>query len=141
MPLPRARPENGSSDRPQRTILIVEDVAVIRATLAEFLRDADYRVLEAVNAAEAKAVLDSGTPVDLVFSDVRMPGEESGVDLALWTRQQHPGAAVLLVSGFADTAGGRALPADIPVLRKPYILGTVLQRIRLLLREVGSGTS
>ncbi len=141
MPLPRAAPDNGSSDQPARTILVVEDDILIRSTLAEFLRDAGYHVFEAVNAAEAKAVLNAGAVVDLVFSDVRMPGEESGVALAGWIRRQHPDTAVLLTSGFADAKETRQLPADILVLRKPYALSDVLRHIQILLRQARAGNS
>ena len=63
---------------------------LIRLPLAEYLRDCGYRVFEASNAAEAKAVVDADTPVDLVFSDVNMPGNENGFALAVWIRHDLP---------------------------------------------------
>jgi DNA-binding NtrC family response regulator len=77
---------------------------LIRLPLAEYLRDCGYRVFEANNVAEAKAVLDADTPVDLVFSDVNMPGNENGFALALRIRQRHPDTKVILTSGIANAA-------------------------------------
>ena len=85
-----AAPEIGSSDESIQTILVVEDEVLIRLPLAEYLRDCGYRVFEASNVAEAKAVLDADTPVDLVFSDVNMPGNENGFALAVWIRHDLP---------------------------------------------------
>jgi DNA-binding NtrC family response regulator len=78
---------------------VVEDEVLIRLPLAEYLRDCGYRVFEASNVAEAKAVLDADTPVDLVFSDVNMPGNGNGFALAVWIRERHPDTKVLLTSG------------------------------------------
>ena len=55
---------------------------LIRAPMAEYLRDGGYRVFEAADTAEAKAMLNADTPVDLVFTDVNMPGAENGLILA-----------------------------------------------------------
>jgi CheY-like chemotaxis protein len=82
MPSAKAISVTGSADEPIHTILVVEDEVLIRLPLAEYLRDCGYRVFEASNVAEAKAVLDADTPVDLVFSDVNMPGNENGFALA-----------------------------------------------------------
>lgn len=136
MPLARAVAEDGSPDRFVRTILLVEDDVLVRATVAELLRDAGYRVIEAVDAAEAKAVLNSEaeSEVELVFSDIRMPNE-SGVALARWIRGQHPRVPVLLGSGFADAGATAEVPADVPVLQKPYDFSNVLARIAEMLRH------
>lgn len=142
MSLARAVAESGSSDPPIQTILVVEDEVLIRSTVAEFLRDTGYRVFEAVDVAEAKVVLSAGTPVDLVFSDVKMPGSENGFELAGWIRQHYAHIVVLLTSGFADL--GRADAArftDIPLLPKPYVLDRVLEQIRKLLGQAQSGGS
>ena len=89
-----AASEIGSSDEFIQTILVVEDEVLIRLPLAEYLRDCGYRVFEASNVAEA--VLDADTPVDLVFSDVNMPGNENGFALAVWICQRHPDTNVIL---------------------------------------------
>jgi DNA-binding response OmpR family regulator len=142
MPLARAVAENGTSDPAIQTLLVVEDEVLIRSTVAEFLREAGYRVFEAVDVAEAKAVLSTGTSIDLVFSDVTMPGGENGFALADWIRQHHPHVLVLLASGFADTAKkGSTRSADVPLLPKPYAVDLLLERIRRLLGQAQSGGS
>jgi CheY-like chemotaxis protein len=63
----------------QKTILVVEDDVLVRMPISQYLRDCGYRVIEAVNADEAMAVLlHRETPIDLVFSDIEMPGSIDG---------------------------------------------------------------
>jgi DNA-binding response OmpR family regulator len=131
-----AVPEIGSGEDTIQTILVVEDEVLIRLPLAEYLRDCGYRVFEASNVAEAKAVLDADTPVDLVFSDVNMPANENGFSLASWIRQRYPDTKVLLTSGIANaTRKAAELCEDGPLLAKPYSHDGVLQRIQALLRQ------
>ncbi len=131
-----AVPETGSGDKSVPTILVVEDEVLIRLPLAEYLRDCGYRVFEASNVGEAKAVLDADTPVDLVFSDVNMPGNENGFALAVWIRQRHPETKVILTSGIAHAAEkADGLCEDGPLLAKPYSHDVVLKRIQSLLRQ------
>ena len=131
-----AVPETRSSDQSVQTILVVEDEVLIRLPLAEYLRDCGYRVFEASNVAEAKAVLDADTPVDLVFSDVNMPGNENGFALAVWVRHRHPDTKVMLTSGIANASEkAEGLCEDGPLLAKPYSHDVVLKRIQSLLRQ------
>jgi DNA-binding response OmpR family regulator len=131
-----AVPETGSGDESIQTILVVEDEVLIRLPLAEYLRDCGYRVFEASNVAEAKAVLDADTPVDLVFSDVNMPGNENGFALAVWIRQRHPDTKVILTSGIANASEkAEGLCEDGLLLVKPYSHDVVLKRIQSLLRQ------
>ncbi len=81
------------------TILIVEDEPLIRLALSEHLQDLGFQVLEAATAAEATALLDRHRGIDLVFSDVRMPGEMDGIALAQWILEHRPGMPVMLTSG------------------------------------------
>ena len=114
-----------------RTILVVEDEVLIRLFLTDLLLDCGYNVLEAGNVAEAKDLL-VDRQVDLVFSDVNMPGTETGFDLAKWVYRHHPGTKVLLTSGFPHNA---AATGDLrePLIPKPYRSSAVLQRIETLL--------
>jgi DNA-binding response OmpR family regulator len=131
-----AAPDIGAREDSIQTILVVEDEVLIRLPLAEYFRDCGYRVFEASNVAEAKAVLDADTPVVLVFSDVNMPGNENGFALAVWIRQHHPNTKVLLTSGIANAAEkAEGLCEDGPLLMKPYSHDLVLQRIQGLLRQ------
>jgi DNA-binding NtrC family response regulator len=92
------------SEKSAHTILVVEDEVHIRMLVAEYLRECGYQVFEAAGVAEAKALLDADTPVDLVFTDVNPASEENGFVLASWVRQHHPGIQVLLTSGIANSA-------------------------------------
>ena len=132
---PYAAPETGSDDTTIQTILVVEDEVLIRFPLAEYLRECGFRVLEASNVAEAKAVLDADTPVDLVFTDVHLPGNENGFALATWVRQHYSGTKVLLTSGLANGAEKAGdLCDEGPLMAKAYSHATVLRRIQSLLR-------
>ncbi len=131
-------PESESTEHPVQTILLVEDEVLIRITLSDYLRDCGYRVFEASDVAEAKAVLDADMAVDLVFSDVNMPGDENGFALARWIRQRHPDTKVLLTSGVPNAARkAEELCEDGPLLHKPYTHAAVLERIQSLLRNAG----
>lgn len=112
-----------------RTILVVEDEDPIRMILTEFLQDQGYNVLEATNVEEAKHMFAGSPPIDLVFSDINMPGRENGFALARWVHQQFPGTKVLLTSGAPQ---GREDTRDLrePMIQKPYSWNSVLQRIQ-----------
>lgn len=116
----------------QPLILLVEDEPLLRALVAEHLRDAGFGVIEAADAAEAMAIMLSRAAVDLMFTDIQMPGATDGRKLAHWLRQYFPSVPVLLSSGTtAFSSGG----ADLPFLRKPYALAELERRIRRLLRD------
>ena len=88
---------------PPETILFVEDEVLTRMDMAEFLRQSGYRVSEAANATEAIDALTSKLTVDLVITDVRMPGEVDGFGLAEWVRANRPGVEVIVASGDAGS--------------------------------------
>lgn len=112
------------------TVLIVEDDAVIRRPLAEYLQAVGYRVVEAGSAADAVALLAGGVRVDLIFSDIRMPGAMDGLDLARWIRRHHPGVWVMLTSGGSAARAANGVEVFIP---KPYQAAHVAARIGQLL--------
>ncbi len=120
----------GSTENHIPTILVVDDEAPIRMFLVEYLSDCGLNVIEAANAAQAKALL-LDLPIDLVFSDINMPGGETGFGLARWICQYRPNTKVLLTSGYPQViADTRNLPE--PLIMKPYSLSTVLGRIEKL---------
>jgi CheY-like chemotaxis protein len=116
------------------TVLVVEDEMMVRMPIAEYLRDCGYNVVEAGNASEAIAVMNAGDAVNLVFSDIRMPGKMDGFGLAEWFRSHYPNVPVLLTSGYN---GGRSLPATsdpaVRFIEKPYSQTQVERRIAALL--------
>lgn len=119
---------------PKRVILIVEDDVMMRSLAADYLRNSDFMVLEAANAAEAMTILSSNIEIDLVFSDVMMPGTMNGFDLARWIHQHHDNVHVLLTSGAGAVVNNPDAFAREPFMRKPYSPEEVEQRIRTMLR-------
>lgn len=105
-------------------VLVVEDDAMVRETVLQRLEAIGYAVLEASNAHNAMTLIEAGEPVDLVFSDVVMPGHMSGYDLARAVMAEHPGIAVLLTSGHvSQTFRNHASNGpSVPLLSKPYLL-------------------
>ncbi|MEE1612550.1 response regulator [Microvirga sp. CF3016] len=123
--------EAGSS---LQTVLVVEDEVLIRLVIADYLRECGYRVHEAVNAEEAVAILESPeVSVDVVFSDVEMPGSMDGFGLARWVRANKPGTQVILTSGAERSADIAATLCEAgPLLEKPYPSQDVVDRIKQL---------
>jgi CheY-like chemotaxis protein len=120
------------------TILVVEDEALIRMMVVEELRESGFRVMEAASAPEAIALLAGDPGIDVVFSDVHMPGDINGFGLAQWVLGQRPGVKVILTSGVIRTAD---LAVDLgrigPILAKPYETATVVRRIRAAMNRNG----
>ncbi len=106
------------------TILLVEDDALVRDVVMPALTAAGFAVQIATNGEEAIRVLESGDPVDVVFSDVVMPGPVSGIDLAGWVQQHRPGLQVVLATGYSEQH--LSLPG-VRMLSKPYDIDLVLQ--------------
>jgi DNA-binding NtrC family response regulator len=118
------------------TVLIAEDEVLIRFALYEGLTDRGVRVLEAGTAAEAIHVLEEEPEIDLVFTDIRMPGPLNGLDVVRWIHSHRPGTPVLLTSGGVHRADLAAdIDADKPFIAKPYDLDSVVARITDLARE------
>jgi DNA-binding NtrC family response regulator len=119
---------------PQETILVVEDDVLIRMPIAQYLRDCGYKVIEAVSADEAMAVLlHRETVIDIVFSDIEMPGSVDGFGLSKWIRENRPGMDVILagtVPRTIDAAKGLCESGPVP---KPYDAQSVHNHIRRLL--------
>lgn len=139
MTAPRLR--NRDPNRPPATILIVEDDPILRFTLAMELREAGFGVREAASADEAETVLGTGVPVDLVVTDIEMPGTRDGLALARSVRAFHPHVRVIVVSGIVPESGIVGV-ADA-FFGKPYDVERLIVRIRSLLgsarRSAGRG--
>ena len=119
------------------TILVVEDEEDVRSTTCAILSALGYRVLEAPDAAAAMAIVESGQSIDLVFTDVIMPGPVSSLQLAEAVRGQLPQAEILYTSGYAEgvLAHEGKLEATVNLLQKPYHPDALSARIRHLLRR------
>ena len=118
------------------TILLVEDNAQVRQTAARQLAALGYRTVEAADGDAALHILrESSTPIDLLFSDIVMPGRLNGYELATTALESRPTLRVLLTSGYSGGVNRRrAGPArDLKVLGKPYGLSDLAQAIRATL--------
>jgi CheY-like chemotaxis protein len=117
------------------TVLLVEDNAEVRAVTTQRLQNQGYTVLQADTAARAIELLQADVHVDIVFSDVVMPGGMSGLDLARWMAQQMPHVPILLTSGYAEEVarqdGVRAQKFEM--LRKPYTGAELSRALRAAL--------
>lgn len=136
--MPAASPRPALPDVP--TVLMVEDEPVLLETIAECLRDWGYHVLEAPSAAEAMTQLSTAPGVDLVFSDIRMPGRMDGFALARWVRERYPAIRILLTTGYEGPGGNGPTGGlhDGPILRKPYELEALRQRLEAMLQPTGA---
>ena len=114
------------------TILVVEDDEEVRATVVEMLTDLGYRVLKAVDAQSGLTVVESGIPIDLLFTDVVMPGTLKSPELARKAKERLPDLAVLFTSGYTENSivhGGR-LDAGVELLSKPYTREALARKVR-----------
>ncbi len=113
---------------------------MVRAPIAQYLRDCGYRVIEAVNAEEAMTVLlHEETVVDVVFSDIEMPGAVDGFGLAKWIREHRPGLDVLLagtINRTVENAKQLCAEGSVP---KPYDAQIVHNHIKRLLAARKTG--
>jgi CheY-like chemotaxis protein len=104
-----------------RSVLLVDDEADVRATIAAVLRELDYRVVEAADGSAALDCLIGSAAVDLVICDIAMPGGLNGVDIAREAKRLRPGVKVLLISGDPNAAIQTAPGApEFPRLSKPF---------------------
>jgi signal transduction histidine kinase len=118
------------------TILVVEDDSLVRAYVVAQIRSLGYATLAASNGQEALAVLRSSDPIDLLFTDVIMPGSMNGRELSIEALKLRPTLKVLFTSGYTENAmdkNGRVDP-DLLLLAKPYSRADLARMIRLAMR-------
>jgi two-component system NtrC family sensor kinase len=118
-------PVEGS--RPGERVLLVEDNPEVRDVAVMLLEELGYEVVAADSAGAALRLLAEGGRIDLVMTDIVMPGEINGLGLAQLVRDAHPQKAVLLTTGYAAAAGAAA---GFPILRKPYPLARLARAVR-----------
>jgi CheY-like chemotaxis protein len=122
-PIVDSNPPQGSE-----TILVVEDNPEVQEVAGLLLGQLGYRVCHVHSAAAALELLASGEAIDLVFTDVIMPGELDGLALAQRVKEEYPDVAVLLTSGYAKAL--HTMEAGLPLVRKPYQLQALARAIR-----------
>jgi PAS domain S-box-containing protein len=117
------------------TVLVVEDDEAVRETAVSLQRDLGYRVLQAPDARSALSIIESGVALDLLFTDVVMPGTMRSPELAARARQRMPGIAVLFTSGYTENSivhAGR-LDEGVELLSKPYTQEALALKVRQVL--------
>ncbi|MDR6235291.1 PAS domain-containing protein [Pseudomonas oryzihabitans] len=119
------------------TILVVDDEPTIRALVVEVMTAQGYRVLEAADGATALSLLQADTPLDLLVTDVGLPGALNGRQLADALRSGRPKLPVLFITGYAESnvIGDGDLEAGMRVLIKPFGLDALERRIHLMLGD------
>jgi CheY-like chemotaxis protein len=144
MALRRPVKEPVAAAKPAVRVLLVDDEEMVRETLAAGLEGAGLAVLVAASGAEAVALLDAGEPVDLLVTDLSMPGMD-GMTLIRHARVRRKGLPVLVLTGFVDTAAQNAdAPGEVGpfgVVRKPISAAQLAGRVAeaLAAAKAGSG--
>lgn len=112
------------------TVLVAEDEPMLRAVVRETLRRAGLAVIEAADGIAGLEVLRSDRPIDVLLTDVKMPGL-NGYQLAEAALSLRPALRVMLMTGFTDEAMPDAIrKASIPVIRKPFNFATLATSVR-----------
>ncbi len=127
--------ERGSMPKPsvhEATVLVVDDEPTVRMLVTDILRDLGYAVLEASDSATALKILRSDVRIDLLVTDVGLPGGMNGRQMADAAREVRPGLQVLFITGYAENAvmGDVLLDKGMAVLTKPFAVDVIASRIR-----------
>jgi signal transduction histidine kinase/DNA-binding response OmpR family regulator len=148
--LPRStQPEVETADRRSmtmvggsETILVVEDDLAVQTTVVDILSGLGYRVLRANDGQSALTIIQSGVPVDLIFTDVVMPGPVRSIEMTRQARQLCPDIQVLYTSGYTQNAivhGGRLDPG-VELISKPYRREELARKLRSMLNGAAQPT-
>jgi PAS domain S-box-containing protein len=126
-----AAPATGSGE----TVLVVDDEPAVQMLVAEVLKELNYLAIEARDGADALQILQSDTRVDLLVTDVAMPGGMNGRQLVDAARELRPELRALFITGYAENAlvGKKQLPPNMQVLTKPFTMEALAARVRDLL--------
>ncbi|MFM9934563.1 MAG: response regulator [Novosphingobium sp.] len=118
-----------------QVILVVEDDVMIRMLMVDILSDEGYAVVEAASGDEGLDILSSGRHLDLVITDVRMPGKIDGVTLTGEAKRAYPTLPVIVVSGHLHPEAASRADA---FLCKPYAPSTFLEIVTRLIGQPGA---
>lgn len=117
-------------------VLVVEDDGLIRLSLVEELEDAGLSVFEASSADEALKIIEEHPQIEVIFTDIDMPGSMDGLKMATLVRQSRPDMQILLTSGYLKVSKND-LPWKIPFISKPYEVDRVVSHIRSMTGQLG----
>lgn len=124
--------DNATADAiPARSILVVDDDALVRMGVVDMLEDLGHRVVEAGSGAQALDILATGDPIDLLITDHSMPGM-TGMQLARAVSEKWPDMPILLATGYIDLPEEDVL--KLPRLSKPYDQDQLSGKIATLVR-------
>jgi PAS domain S-box-containing protein len=132
-PLARAAPRADDG----QTVLVVDDEPTVRMLVTEVLEDLGYTVIEAIDGASGLKLLQSDRRVDLLVTDVGLPGGMNGRQLADAARDSRPQLKVLFITGYAENAvvGNGHLHPGMHVLTKPFPMETLASRVKAIIAE------
>jgi len=121
-------------DQRRHTVLIVDDEPAIRGFLYDYLSECGFNPVAVESGDAAVKLLESGQTIDLVFSDVRMPGTLDGFGLARWVMEHRPGLPVLLASGDLGKTNAMRELVGAEILPKPYDFDMVVRKMHAALK-------
>jgi PAS domain S-box-containing protein len=124
-------PEAGATE----AVLVVDDEPTVRMLVGEVLREYGYTIIEAGDASAGLRVLQSLTPVDLLVTDVGLPGGLDGRQLADRARLTRPALKVLFITGYAESAKLGTLEPGMQVMAKPFSMDALASRISDMLKD------
>ncbi len=119
------------------TILVVDDEPTVRMLITDILQDLGYRVIEAADSVSGLTILRSDVRIDMLISDVGLPGGMNGRQMADAARTVRPGLKVLFITGYAENAvvGNGHLSPGMHVLTKPFAIDALSSRVKSVMAE------
>jgi len=117
------------------TVLVIEDESTLRELIAESLRDAGYRIVSADDGAGGLDILESGESIDLLITDVGLPGGMNGRQVADAARVTRPSLKVLFITGYAEgvAVGNGRMEDGMEVLTKPFDITSLASKVRRMM--------
>jgi CheY-like chemotaxis protein len=113
-------------------VLLVEDELTLRMVIVEVLSELGYTVLEAANSQSSLQIVESGARIDLLVTDVGLPGGMNGRQLADAARERRPGLKVLFLTGYAESvaAGKDGIEQGMEIMSKPFALDKLVAKVK-----------
>jgi CheY-like chemotaxis protein len=117
------------------TVLVVDDEPTVRLLVTEVLDDCGYHAIEAIDGPTALKILRSNVDIDLLITDLGLPGGMTGRQIAELAREAQPDLKVLFITGFADNAasGNGHVHSSEPMLTKPFTIESLVDKVTQLL--------
>jgi len=139
--IPEERPKQSERVRSAKKILVIDDEAVVRMLIVDVLTDLGYNPLEAKDGPSGIKLIEAEAELDLLITDVGLPGGLNGRQVADAARQKYPALKVIFITGYAENAviGSGQLDADMHVLTKPFAVEELRRRATEVLGEPLSG--